>query len=146
MVKPAEKRLIAQIYLTLDGAAVPEPVMADLVMARVEGSVHLPDLAVLQFHNSEMQWTNRQQFKIGQELKIQLGEAEMKKQVFAGEITGVELDVTMAGTVEMRVRAYDRAHRLHRGRFTKVYLNVTDSDIATQIARDLGFQTSVQAT
>jgi phage protein D len=146
MVTPTEKRLIAQCYVSLDGTELRQEVMDDLLVARFEGSVHLPDLAILDFRNPDLRWTEAEQFKIGQAIEVNLGDRDVKEIVFSGEITGVELDVTMSGAIELRVRAYDRAHRLHRGRFTKVYRNMTDSDIAAQIARDLGLQSDVTST
>ncbi|HXH20668.1 MAG TPA: VgrG-related protein, partial [Dehalococcoidia bacterium] len=75
-----------------------------------------------------------------------LGNEELKTEVFAGEITALELDVTMGGTVELLVRAFDRAHRLHRGRFSKVYRNMKDSDIAREIAAAVGLRADVKET
>lgn len=146
VVTPTEKRLIAQCYISIDGAELRQEVMDDLLVARFEGSVHLPDLAIIDFRNPDLRWSEAEQFKIGQEIEVNLGDRELKEIVFSGEITGIELDVTMGGAIELRLRAYDRAHRLHRGRFTQVYRNMTDSDIANQVARSLGFQSDVAST
>jgi phage protein D len=146
IAKPAEKRIVASIYLKLDGADAPPTLTRDLLWARMEGSVHLPDMALLKFNNPDMSLSDPEQFKIGQELKISLGNEELKTEIFAGEVTALELDVTMEGTVELLVRAYDRAHRLHRGRFSKVFKNVKDSDIAQQIASSASLRADVKQT
>ena len=145
---PTEKRLISQAYVKLDGADLGDDMMDDLLRVRIDGSVHLPDLAVLEFDDSDMQWSNPERVKIGQEMKVYFGDADLKSDepVFAGEVTALELDVGMAGAVTLRVRCYDRAHRLHRGRQTRVFLQVKDSDLANQIAGELGFQTDVEVT
>jgi phage protein D len=145
-VTPAERRIVAQIYIKLDGEELAAEALPDLLSARFEGSVHLPDLAVLDFRNPDLRWTEAQLFKIGQTLEVQLGETDLRERVFIGEVTGIELDVAMSGATELRVRAYDRAHRLHRGRFTQVYRNMTDSDIAKKIGQELGFTVDVTPT
>ncbi|MPZ49089.1 MAG: VgrG-related protein [Dehalococcoidia bacterium] len=145
---PTEKRLISQAYVKLDGANLGDDMMADLLRVRVDGSVHLPDLAILDFDNSDMKWSNPERIKIGQEIKVYFGDADLKSDepVFTGEVTAIELDVGMGGSITMRIRCYDRAHRLHRGRHTRVFLQVKDSDIAVQIAGELGLQTDIQVT
>ena len=65
--------------------------------------------------------------------------------IFDGEIVAVEPDFSES-LVHLVVRAYDKAHRLHRGTKTKVFKNVTDSDIANQIASDASLSVTVDAT
>ncbi len=139
---------MSQAYVKLDGADLPSPFMDDLLRIRVDSSVHLPDLAVLEFDNSDMKWSEQDGIQIGQEIKIYFGDADLKSDEpsFAGEVTALELDVGMSGSVTLRVRAYDRAHRLHRGRLSRVFLNVTDADIARQIAAELGLQSDIEPT
>src|SRR5438105_11091785 len=50
-----------------------------------------------------------------------------------GELTGFEAEY---GATRLRtvIRGYDKSHRLHRGRRTETYKNVTDSDIARTVA------------
>src|SRR5687767_12240809 len=134
MPAPAETRLISQIYLKVNGFPLMGRVLDDLIMAQVESTVHLPDLAVLLFNNPELEWSDDEKFKVGQAIEIELGDQTNKRKVFDGEITALDLEVSEEGTVNMAVRAYDRAHRLHRGRFTRAFLDMTDSDIAKKIA------------
>jgi phage protein D/phage baseplate assembly protein gpV len=44
------------------------------------------------------------------------------------------------------VRAFDRLHRLSRGRQVRSFQNVTDSDVASRIARECGLQADIQPT
>src|SRR6202035_6060012 len=57
----------------------------------------------------------------------------MPDTLIKGEVTGfeAEYDATRLRTI---LRGYDLSHRLHRGRNTQTYKNVTDSDIARQVA------------
>jgi phage protein D len=144
----SRSRAITNAYVTLDGADLASDLLDDLLRVRIDGSVHLPDLAILEFDNAEM-YSDMERIRIGQEITIGFGDSDESSDepCFVGEVTAVEVEFGMEGDVKMIVRCYDRAHRLHRGRHTKVYLQMTDSDIATQIAAEMGFQTSeIQST
>jgi phage protein D len=122
--------------------------MGDLQRIRVEGSVHLPDMAILEFRNSDFQWSQQDVFKMGQAIKVRFGDVEEKtpEPAFDGEVCGLEIDIGLSGEILLRIRAYDRAHRLHRGRVTKVYKQVKDSDIAQEVARAVGLESDVKTT
>ncbi len=149
MVTEVEQRLIAQIYIRVDGTSVSdtEPeLLEELGVAIVESSAHLPDMATLEFHNRDLHLSDAERFKIGQEIRIALGDSKLKKEVFVGEITDVELDISMSARTPLLIRAYDRAHRLHRGRFTRSFTQMTDSDVARKIAGEVGLAADVEST
>src|SRR2546429_487101 len=56
-----------------------------------------------------------------------------------GGVRAAELDSGPAGSRAV-VRGYDGFHRLHRGRNTKTYRNVKDTDIARTIAQQVGLK------
>jgi len=58
--------------------------------------------------------------------------------VFAGEVTGLEPEFRADETPTVTVRGYDRGHRLLRGRKTRSFTQVKDSDIAAQVAQEAG--------
>lgn len=147
---PTTSRLVTNVYVKLDGADLPpaQDIMADLLRVRVDASVHLPDMAVLLINNAEFKWSNQDKFKMGQDLKIYYGDADLRsaEPVFAGEVTAMDVSVDLSGEVMMRIRGFDRAHWLQRGRFSKTWLNESDSDIATQIAGAVHLQSEVEST
>jgi phage protein D len=147
MPASVEQRIIAQIYVDIDGAAAPEALVADIVRVTVESSVHLPDLATLEIHNPNLRWSDQQQgLKVGQGLQIRLGNRERREEVFDGEVNAIEIEFDISGETRLLVTAYDRAHRLHRGRFTRAFTKMTDSDIVKKIAGELSFSTDVEST
>ncbi|HEU0074660.1 MAG TPA: VgrG-related protein [Dehalococcoidia bacterium] len=148
-VSPTLNRPITQVYVKLDGRDLDPGLVEGLLRVSVNGSVHLPDLAILEFDNPDMRWSDVDAIRIGQEMTVGFGDNELQSEepVFMGDVTALDLDVGMDGSVKLIVRGYDRSHRLHRGRQTKVYENVKDSDIAMQIASELGFETiEIQTT
>jgi len=141
-----QERIVAQIWVTVNGIALAQELLDDLSRAIIDSSVHLPDMAVLEFGNRALRWSEAKRFEVGQEVRIELGERDLKREVFVGEITCLELDINISGTTPLIVRAYDRSHRLHRGRFTRSFTNVKDSDIAKTIATELSLGADVRET
>jgi phage protein D len=145
---PNTKRLMSQVYVTVDGTELEADIMADLLHVRVEDSMQLPDMAILTIKDEDFKWSNVEKIKLGQELKIKFGEADNKSDdpAFVGDVVALESELQMEGETYWFVRAYDRSHKLHRGRITKTYLNVKDSDIATQVAQSVGLTADVETT
>lgn len=85
-------------------------------------------------------------FKPGGTVKVQMGYAGALETVMEGDITGLE--VGFEGTLQgvLRVRGYDKYHRLRRGAVSKTYLQVKDSDVAAQIAGELGLSAEAEDT
>jgi phage protein D len=148
MHTPNTKRVMSQVYINVGGTDLGQDVMADMLRVRIEGSVHLPDMAILELNDTDFKWSKNDTIKIGQELKIKFGEAGNKsdEDAFVGEVVAIETDLKMHGDISMFIRAYDRSHRLHRGRHTKTYLKMKDSEIAAQVASSAGLQSDVETT
>ena len=58
--------------------------------------------------------------------------------ILEGEITAIETDFTEEAKAPIIIRGYDVSHRLHRGRCSQSFLNMTDSDIVSKLARESG--------
>ena len=65
--------------------------------------------------------------------------------LFDGEIVELEPDFA-EDTHRLIVRAFDRLHRLSRGRHVRSFLNVSDGDLVQKIAREVGLQAQVGPT
>jgi phage protein D len=58
--------------------------------------------------------------------------------VFKGELVGIEPAYTSAGESLFTLRAFDRLHRLTRGRKSKTYQSQSDQDIVSAVAQEHG--------
>ena len=146
MTTDVEQRAIAQVFIKAKGASIPDGMLDDLLELEVDSSVHLPDMATLTFGDLDFEWSDAARLNIGDELVIELGSNDLRREVFAGEITGLELNNDMAGVAQLVVRAYDRGYRLHRGRQTRVFTKRSDSGIAADIAKEQGMTADVAST
>jgi uncharacterized protein involved in type VI secretion and phage assembly len=132
--------------------------MKDILQITVEESLHLPAMFTLMVHNSYLPTNERSQhkperheklFEIGK--KIRLGfisstteDSNFKKEeeefLIEGEITGIEIHFNEKSEAPIIIRGYDIAHRLHRGRHNRSFLNETDADIVRKIAKEVGIK------
>src|SRR5215203_2869575 len=60
--------------------------------------------------------------------------------LFQGEVTAFEQLVQSSGEPTIIVRAFDRLHRLHRGKKTREWSSASDADIARQLALSAGLR------
>src|SRR5437588_3728018 len=100
----------------------------------VDHHQHLPDMFAIAFHDPDRNVLSTLHATIGDSVTIKVtppgGSPET---LIKGELTGFEAEY---GATRLRtvLRGYDKSHRLHRGRRTETYKNVTDSDIARTVA------------
>lgn len=149
-----EKTLhLSHPVLKLGGANAPQELMKDILEIIVDESLHMPSMFIIKVHNvyvpaSEKSetWENEKYFKIGDAIAIgfeasttedpEFRVSEKEPQLIEGEITGIEVKFSHTSEAHIIVRGYDVSHRLHRGRYNRSFLNVTDSDIVEQIAAE----------
>lgn len=133
MASPA---LLNHVYIEIDGQPQDE-LVGDLVALTVESSLHLPDSATLVLHDSRLHWIDQQTLEPGKSLKIKANTDGKEHPLFDGEIVGLE-PAFVQDAVRLVVRAYDRLHRLSRGRKVRSFVNVTDGDVAKKLAGEAG--------
>jgi phage protein D/phage baseplate assembly protein gpV len=134
----------------------------DLLSLTIEESLHLPTAFTLILHtsfasgtgnpDSDRHWHSHKELKPGATIKLgfyattaeasTFTEEEVKatdnKNMFEGEITGVDVRYGNSHEANIVVKGYDLSHRLHMGRYNRSFLNMTDSDIAKKIIGEVG--------
>ena len=118
----------------LNGSPLSHEMEGLLEQVIVDHHQHLPDMFAIAFHDPDRNVLGSLHATIGDSVTIKVtppgGSPET---LIKGELTGFEADY---GATRLRtvLRGYDKSHRLHRGRRTETYKNVTDSDIARTVA------------
>jgi phage protein D len=141
--------LAAQFDLIINGSPVSAAVLGYVGDVVVDDSVDLPSMFVFSMMSSDAQeqnlpWIDDDLFSIGNSVEIKMGWGNALTRLIAGEITALEPEFVTSGIPSLKVRGYDRRHRLLRGRKTRTFLQKKDSDIATQIGGEAGL--TVQST
>lgn len=139
-------RLISQFYIKVDGSNISEGVMDKMVSIEVDDSLNIPDMFTLQFRDPDLELTGANTFDIGKEVELSVRGQNDTTALMTGEITSIETSFRQGTGAILIVRGYDQSHRLNRGRQTRSFVQMTDSDIANRIAREMNLRTDVDST
>jgi uncharacterized protein involved in type VI secretion and phage assembly len=141
----SDNRHVADLYLKLGGADAPRELIGDVLEIMVENSLHLPDVATIVLNDRQLKWVDDSRLAPGVLIEVSARHGRMTESIFDGEIVEIEPQFEAEG-LKVTVRAFDRLHRLGRGKHTRTFLNVTDSDVITQLANEAGLQVQIDAT
>jgi hypothetical protein len=108
-----------------------------LIRVVVDTSLHRLDMFELTFHDHDQNVLSLTGIDIGSEVTITTGEMPMKTDLIVGEVTSIEGEYDNALHLTT-VRGYEHAHRLQKARRSRTFIDMTDGDIATKVARDAG--------
>ncbi|HWM85434.1 MAG TPA: contractile injection system protein, VgrG/Pvc8 family [Kofleriaceae bacterium] len=109
----------------------------------VDQDVDQPDMCVLTLNNASHAFSN--DTLLGDEIEVKIG-GELGKSIFKGEVVAVEPIYKTGGESKCVVRAFNRLHRLLRGRKSITFTNKKDSEIAQQIAQANGLSAQAEDT
>ena len=144
------KESAPELTVVVDGSELPHTVMESLVALRGDESVDAAGMFALTLANADPsstkpKWSVDERFRVGGKVEIRMGPVGEQEPLMVGEITGLE--PAWSGRRSLfTVRGYDRLHRLRRGRRTRSFLEVKDSQVAEQIAGEMGLQAEVDDT
>ncbi len=145
---------LPELILKIDGAPASAALMEDVLHVTVEESLHLPGMFTLVIKNdyypgrsADIPWVHESLFEIGKAITIGFAESTTLDPEFSdaavgtvleGEITAIETHFTSESQAPIVVRGYDVSHRLHRGRYSRSFQNMTDTDIVKSVIGEAG--------
>ncbi|MBK3583255.1 hypothetical protein JHN49_05810 [Streptomyces sp. MBT57] len=116
--------------------------------AVVDSRVNMPTMIEVTFGDGEADVLDRAGITFGSPIEVWTDDDDEARgtRVGSGEVVAIEGRYSHDSMLTV-VRAYDRAHQLHRSSQTRTFMNQTDSDIAHKIASDAGLRIgTIQAT
>jgi len=151
MPEPERDAVIASLEIQINGTRLPPEAEADLFHLEVMEELDTPSMFVLSLNagdpaTGEIKWTDERLFSVGAEVKIKAGFRAPLPELMVGEVTGLEPEYPARGPLLLTVRGFDRLHRLVRGRKSRTFQHMKDSDIAGQIAGDWNLTPKVDDT
>lgn len=122
-----------------EGAALADDAEAGLLQTVVDTHLHLPSMFVLTFRDLSGTALADAGLSIGTSVQVWAGTPgdQQASRLIVGEVTAIEGRYEHLAGITI-VRGYDLGHRLQRVRRTRTFVNMTDSDIARQIAQEGG--------
>ncbi|NEO17964.1 MULTISPECIES: contractile injection system protein, VgrG/Pvc8 family [unclassified Moorena] len=135
--------------ILVNGSSLPESAQFHITGLTVDEEINLPNMFTLELGSLDVQkgevlWLDNSLFTIGSTLEVKLGYRGNLTTLMVGEITAIEPEFTIQRLPKVMIRGYDRSHRLHRGRHTQTFVQLKDSDIAAQIAQQVGLSAQVE--
>ncbi len=134
---PGHLDVIADTWkISIDGTPLSEAIRPKVAFATVDNSLALPDLAVVELDDPGFQLMGTNGIRVGSSLKIEVTTTHESISIFVGEITALDSVFDVFGSRSV-LRGYDKTHRLLRGRRTKAWIQMTYSDIITELANEM---------
>jgi len=148
-------KYVSEPILKIGGSNAPPELAKDILRIVVEESLHLPTMFMVVLHNNYIPtlqqgnapWRHQRYLEIGKEVEIGFGSSvtadpefqeEQRGMLVKGEITAIDVNFTDKSESHIILRGYDVSHRLHRGRFNRSFLNMSDSEIVEKIIKEVG--------
>ncbi|MCC6388591.1 MAG: VgrG-related protein [Dehalococcoidia bacterium] len=138
------------VTIKLEGRDFASDLMDNLLSVEVEDALYLPSMFRIELYDANLDYANDTQFAIGKAVEITFatrshtGSTLTTGELIKGEITSIEPMIPYRGTSTLVIRGYDKTHRLHRGKKTAVFQQVSDSDLFGRIGGASGL--AVEAT
>jgi len=137
---PARSREHVPTYeILVDGGELAQEHRDRIKEIRVVDHLRLPDVCTVNVTFPKAEGIDSQPFEIGKQIEVRLGaiEEQAPQTLFKGDVVSLD-PVFGAGGCALTVRAYDRAHLLHRSRKVRTFQNQTATDIVKRIVQDSG--------
>jgi phage protein D len=139
--------LLSHCVVRLDGDELAPEIAARLVQVRVRDSLRLPDQAFLRFADPLLQQVDQGLLTVGRELEVLSAgpDGAAPARVFNGTIQSIELELVGEGAF-IAATAYEPAFALHQNRRTRVFQEMTPSDIAEEVIAAVGLTSAVESS
>src|SRR6267142_2628660 len=135
--------------ILINDIAIPPELRVDIlevmVAQHVEGG-DLFDISVnaLNSDNQQIKWIDSNDVSPGNRIEIQCGYRGELTTLLSGEITALKVCYGSDQPIVIRLQGFDRLHRLRRGKKTRAFNGIKDSQLAEQIASELSLTADAQ--
>lgn len=129
---------LPRVELYLNSGLLSDFGAAALEEVQVHKALSMPAVCELRFALSGNGENRTERFRIGESIELKL--AGSSAPLFSGEITAVEFAHGAANGQTLRLRCYDRLHRLRRRQPVRVHVQLTPAELAQELVIDLGIE------
>jgi phage protein D len=135
--------------IKVDGSELSAKAMASVESVMFEEELNTASMFILRLATSDFekggwQYVNLEDFHLGSEIKLYIGMDDLVLMI-VGEVTSLKPTFSESYST-IKIRGYDRLHRLRFGTKRRTFVDAKDSDIASSIAGEWGLSTKVEDT
>jgi uncharacterized protein involved in type VI secretion and phage assembly len=135
------------VKVKIDGTNQGDEFINALREVVVDRSLHLSSMFAICIRDSQFKWVDKTDLDIGKEVEITVEVSQdrggHKGTLIKGEITAIEPYFSDEGGTTVTIRGYDKSHRLHLGKKSRVFANQTDKAIVETIAGEAGLSSDI---
>jgi len=144
---PEENILNTRCDIKVGGTLLADDEHNLVIETIVDQHTHLPHMFTIRMYDPGMALLDSKKFDLTKEVEI-IGTTDTGTEIslIKGEITAIEPEFQAGAIFELIIRGYDKSHRLFRESKSQAFLNIKDSDLASQFAGNAGLSTQVDAT
>ena len=153
MTEPAlrKERDAPSFKVLVGGSELPVEAALDILDVKVSDHVEGAGTFTITFNNwnsdtQEFKWVDGDLLVEGAEVEIKVGFVDDLRSMLKGEVTALEPEFSPGEAPTLKIHGYDLLHRFRRGRNTRSFVNMKDSQIAEQIAGELGLRAQADDT
>jgi len=153
MTEPAlqKERDAPSFKVLVGGSELPVEAALDILDVKVSDYVEGAGTFTITFNNwnsdtQEFKWVDGDLLVEGAEVEIKVGFVDDLRSMLKGEVTALEPEFSPGEAPTLKIHGYDLLHRFRRGRNTRSFVNMKDSQIAEQIAGELGLRAQADDT
>ncbi len=139
----AEDASSVDVDVKFDGQEIPD---TDIITFSVEKDLDQPDMAVITLRNDLGAHNNARMHGQPVEILVGAGDGSNKLSLFKGEIIGIEPSYRAGGESKIVIRAFNKMHRMSRGKKSKTYQDQSDQDVVNAICGNHGLQAQSGST
>lgn len=134
--------------ITINGSDLQPEMMVDMLSATVSDFTEGADMFSISFNiwdpkMQRLKWLDEAVFDEGSEVEIKIGYIDNLESIMVGEVVAIEAGFPQNEPRSVTIQGFDRLHRFRRGRKTRSYKQMKDSQIAEKVAGELQLQAQV---
>jgi phage protein D len=135
--------------LLINDSEIPPELVADLleiVVCQYSDGPSSFDISVniVGPQNQQLKWVDDNRVQPGNKVEVKLGYLDKFESLIIGEITALYPKYSTTESARMHIQGFDKLHRLRRGQKTRTFVEVKDSQMAEQIAGEVGLTADVE--
>jgi uncharacterized protein len=133
---------VPDVAVKVDGARFPSDDLRSVTVQEDLDALSMFTIVLYNWDDERLQvsWSDSSRLALGGQVEIALGYVDDLHPVMTAEITSLEPSFRADEPPTLTVRGYDYRHRLARGRKTRTFANMKNSQIAAQIALGAGLR------
>jgi phage protein D len=137
--------------ILINDSEIPPELKVDILEVVVSHYIENADsfditVNMLNSENQQLKWIDSDYFNPGNTVEILLGYVDNFQTMIKGEITALQPQYFNDQAARLNVQGFDKLHRLRRGKKTRSFHEMKDSQIAEQIAGDMELTPVVEDT